>query len=550
MKTAKGRGRNKEWLVVTGICLVVLVVYANVFGNGLVADDWQFVENWPATASWRNLPKILAGAVPVGHEGVFRPVRGLLYLTAYQVWGKEVFFYHAFSVAVLLVSMLLVYLIVKKLTRKWEVGSVAALFFGLTPVHTEAITWISSNFDSSGSVWVLLSFYWWVAKEKPWQKAAAVGMGVVALLANEVAVGLVLLITAYEWIWNKKKGKELVKVVWWWWALAAAYLILRLGIIGRGRGEFLAGSPIANSLLSVYVWFEYVKLMMVPLKLSYVHELIWGVGNLNFGGLGLVELAGGYWRQLNLWVAIVAVGLVGWLVVKLRRRERLVSFGVAWMALTLVPAVNLVPGAMIFGEKYTYLASVGWSMATAGILAWGWNKLDKVKRKGLVVGVAVVLVVFGVVTIRRNQEWKSEVSLWRAETRNNPKAGRAWMELGLAYEKTGKPEEAVEAYNRVIAKSPDVDAGYLAAAAINQSRGNYGAAVGNYEGLVAVAPNDGSARSFLAYLRQVWAQKLVDQGEGRLAVAQLKKAMEEDIGLQLAGEIGKICRADPGACRE
>ena len=172
------------------------------------------------------------------------------------------------------------------------------------------------------------------------------------------------------------------------------------------------------------------------------------------------------------------------------------------------------------------------------------------KRKGLVVGVAVVLVVFGVVTIRRNQEWKSEVSLWRAETRNNPKAGRAWMELGLAYEKTGKPEEAVEAYNRVIAKSPDVDAGYLAAAAINQSRGNYGAAVGNYEGLVAVAPNDGSARSFLAYLRQVWAQKLVDQGEGRLAVAQLKKAMEEDIGLQLAGEIGKICRADPGACRE
>ena len=140
------------------ITLITTLAYSNIFANDFVGDDPGFMKDWELTQSWDHIPELLTGAVPLGHEKVYRPVRSLIYLGMYQAFGPTVWVYHVYSLLIHLTVTILVFFISRHLFRSSLPATVAALLFGTHPIHTEAITFMTTSFDITGIALMLGSF--------------------------------------------------------------------------------------------------------------------------------------------------------------------------------------------------------------------------------------------------------------------------------------------------------------------------------------------------------------------------------------------------------
>src|SRR3989344_5140944 len=73
---------------------------------------------------------------------------------------------------------------------------VSGLLFGLHPVHTETITYISSSMEATGIAFALLAFYLYLlGKKYYWWSVAA---GVAAFFTHEITLVLPVLVLLYE----------------------------------------------------------------------------------------------------------------------------------------------------------------------------------------------------------------------------------------------------------------------------------------------------------------------------------------------------------------
>src|SRR3990167_4657703 len=111
------------------VLLITALAYLNIFGNGFVIDDQYFI--------------VEKSANPVSQQGVFRPIRSLLYTTYFQIFGTtNSTGYHLHSLLVHLAATGLVYLIIlnfkflilnqgQKSKILNNLAFIAALLFGL-----------------------------------------------------------------------------------------------------------------------------------------------------------------------------------------------------------------------------------------------------------------------------------------------------------------------------------------------------------------------------------------------------------------------------------
>src|SRR3989344_2846264 len=183
------------------VTLITFGVYFNSLFNTFVWDDHLFVEQWPAIRSFDNLGEVLRGSAPPAQGKIYRPVRGLIYMIDWQMFGMNPLGYRVQAVLLHIGVTILIYLITSLLIRSYLlsirtnssriitnrqspavlvesdstagldkriltngrmevwVPFLAGLLFGLHPVHTEAITFMTSAMDMTGVLFMMASFW-------------------------------------------------------------------------------------------------------------------------------------------------------------------------------------------------------------------------------------------------------------------------------------------------------------------------------------------------------------------------------------------------------
>src|SRR6185295_17305152 len=177
----------------------------------------------------------------------------------------------------------------------------------------------------------------------------------------------------------------------------------------------------------------------------------------------------------RLWLAVLVLGSMLTLSWKLRRVEWVVSFGMLWFFLLLVPSSALI--ALDQGEPMAehrvYLASCGIFLAAGAAIGWvrAWllrqgSNPAKAGSHVLIyyaqyVALGLVLVSFGVQTVLRNAVWADPVALWRESVDLAPAHYRPRLLLGEALQDAGRRDEAVEQYQAAIRLRPAEPMGYV-----------------------------------------------------------------------------------------
>ncbi len=261
---------------------------------------------------------------------------------------------------------------------------------------------------------------------------------------------------------------------------------------------------------------------------------------------------------LALAVAAVVLG-VGW---RLRRPAPIVSFGLVWFVLLLLPSSALVmlDRGEPMAEHRTYLASCGLFLSVGGAAAW-LSAIADVSRRARVLAALIVVVVVGSLsarTVLRNVVWSTPVGLWLEAAERSPDHWWPRLQLGQALLEAGRPAEAVVEFKASIALRPQEPLTYAklgesltelrrfaeASAALEQLRQLAPDSPIAFTGLGAVAMQSGDTERARQYFRAALT-KDPDNVPARLGLVELARAQDPDEARRLREEIDRLAPEAP-----
>jgi len=431
--------RRADLFAAGAAAVLAFLVFMNSLWNGFVYDDLTFIEENPAIGHLSDLRAILAaGYWPDRLDLLYRPLVIFSYALNYAVAGLNPFSYHLVNVLLHGGNSALVYHLFVMLFKARGLALGAAVAFALHPIHTEAVAYTLGRADLLASVFLLLSWWWYLKwDEAPvraktlWLTASVAAFGL-ALLSKEHAVILPGLLILTDLLRTPEGGlprsrimrvRCLTAYVWYLLPLAG-YCVVRVLVLGgliSARVSWLA-NPLGQadtwtrSLTAIKILGKYLWLLLVPVRLSsdYSYNQI-PVSSSLFEPAVLVAL-------LAL-LAILALAVWNW------RRRSVISMGVAIFAIAILPVSHLLfPMGTIMAERVLYLPSLGFCLLLAGTV----TALAARPRWSLVaVGAfGLLLLGYGGRTVLRNWDWRSNLAIFTAAARTSPNSADAHAYLG------------------------------------------------------------------------------------------------------------------------
>ncbi|XP_076025641.1 protein O-mannosyl-transferase TMTC2 [Genypterus blacodes] len=130
--------------------------------------------------------------------------------------------------------------------------------------------------------------------------------------------------------------------------------------------------------------------------------------------------------------------------------ENVVVFSLGLLAIPFLPATNLFfYVGFVIAERVLYIPSMGFCLLVAvGLRSLYVRLRRRSARTMLTYCSAVLILLFGVKTMLRNQDWQNEEMLYKSGIYVNP--AKAWGNLGNVLKSQGKMEEAEQAYRNAL----------------------------------------------------------------------------------------------------
>jgi len=450
---------RKRRSLVGVVLLLAFLAYANTLLHGFVYDDHFQIEGNPYVHSFRYVDRIFTTTVwsfqgAEGQTNYYRPLMTFGYLLCDRVFQSSPIGFHLVN---LLLNCVVVYLVVAlslALFGDESVALVTAAIFAVHPVHTEVVAWIAAVTELDLAVFYLLAFLLFLrlagrqGKRRILTLAMMSGSFLLALLSKEQAMTLPLVATLYEHlyredrqatVWTTKVSRYLAL-----WVIAAGYGLFRVTVLH-------AFAPVTQRAgLSA----PEVALSGLALVGQYASKLIWPHPLLGY----YVFRESQTWSDPRPLAGLAALAAFAMLFAFLWKRARRYSFALAWMAVTILPVLNVRwMAASAFAERYLYLPSFGFcALASAGGL-WLWRRAaGRAKLRWALAGAGAVLLLSAVAqTVVRNRDWRDDRSFFTSTLAVDPHASYMRTSLATLEWSEFRPQDAVKDWKLALADKPD-----------------------------------------------------------------------------------------------
>ncbi len=474
--------RKNSTLLHIGILLfIIFLIYSNTLANGFVADDSSFIFNWNEAHSPGNFLQLLGGNLPSGQEGRFRPIRSIVYMFSYQLWGANALGYHIQALVVYGFCIALIYLITWKLLKKRSLAFLTSVFFAVHPIHTEAISYMTASFDSIGVIFFLTSFYLYIKKNRYyWLSVIFAGL---SFFTYELTLSLPFIIILYDLCFQRKAltknfKKGLLCYLPFFLLFFGFFLIRWLLHINVTSGKYLADSFYLTQLTMVQAYVEYIWLLLFPVQLS-VNPVVWGgiqSWTNEFSSIAVISSQSILDPVILFsFIFLVFLFMLAW---KSFKKRPLITFCIGWFFLSLLPVSYLLPQGFVMQERDVFIASFGFILLISyGILSFYYflqKKEQKVIwRRGIIGLCVIIILLLSVRTYLRNFDFKDDFAYWHALSLQTVGGDFGHLYTGDFYTNQGDYNRAIAEFNQALKDNPTNQEALLALSYSYAKKGDY-----------------------------------------------------------------------------
>jgi len=502
-------------LIIAGV-----TVYANSFRVPFIYDDEHSILENPHILRLWPLSEVMSAPPQSGLSG--RPILSLSLALNYALSGYSVWSYHLFNLLVHLLAGLTLYGIVRRtllcerLCEKFGDDSrvlacVVAAVWLVHPLQTESVTYIVQRAESLMGLFYLLTLYSAIrvmqgGKFLIWSAVSVVCCGL-GMGTKEVMVTAPVMVLLYDRAFAAGSFAAALRRRWGLYLGLAGMWVILAWSLRRGSRSDTVGFSMGIAVMDY-------ALNQCRVIVHYLRMSVWPQGLcLDYGW----PVEKNFWR---LWPFAAVISGMGIVTVWGFIRNRAWDYPVMWFFVVLSPTSSFVPVADLAYEHRMYLSLA--CLAALAVLG-GYSLLRRfwrnkaAKQIGLVSAV-IVIGVLGVVTLRRNNDYRSAESIWRQALDVSPDSFRAHGNLGIALKSQGKNDEAMSHFLQSLKLKPDDAAASYNVGRIFQLQGKLDEAEKYYRQAVQTGPGFVKAYNNLGIV-------LSGQGKNDEAVEYFEQAL-------------------------
>lgn len=432
-------GKFKSVIFIILIIILGFTIYLNSLGGAFIWDDFRLVKGNIYIKNWPGLTQVFTKNICAGigaSSSFYRPLQIATYTVDYSLWKLDARGYHLANILLHLLAALTLYWFINILFNHRILALFSSLLFISHPVHAEVVSYISGRADSLVTIFILISFIFYLKFLQTKRIAAWIMMMlsfIFALLSRENALIFPVLLILYHYTFKKKlEIKQLLPLL----GIAGLYIALRLIFMNT----VLYDTPAETTFIQRLPGFlaaltNYVRILFLPLNLHMEY------GNISFSFLS-PEVILGFCIILFLLICVL----------RSRNSNYLVFFSISWFVIALLPVSNLYPINSYMAEHWLYLPSIGFFIILGKLFTFLY---ERGKFRFMALSLLICLLsAYSYLTIKQNSYWRTELSFFKRTLAYAPWSARVYYGLGNVFCDAGNNAQGIKMYLRAIQINP------------------------------------------------------------------------------------------------
>jgi protein O-mannosyl-transferase len=435
---------RKRMLYAAGVILITLILYIPSLFNDFIVnwDDGGYIQEHELVhkLNTENISKIFNPTT--FYKGNYHPLTTFFYEVEYAMVGEHAFLYHLNNLLFHLLNVLLIFWLIRLLTKRMELAAFVALFFGIHPMHVESVAWISERKDVLYTFFFLLScltyyFYRTNEKNKNRNYVLAIAFFFLSLLSKSAAVALPGILLLMDYFQKRKFSWKFLLDKIPFLILSAAFGVLAV-MSQSEKGAIQDLGPLYSPFERIFLVCNnivmYLAKLFVPIKLGAMYPYPPRVdGHIPI----FFYISGG--------IVLIIAALFFWS----KKFGRQYIFGILFFLVSIALVIQALPvGGAIMAERYTYVPYIGVFL----ILGWMYTNVWKAKEgiwKKLKPLFHIIVIAFAIfffiLSWQRIALWKNGEVLFTDLIKTYPNLPFGYNNRGYMYYKWLKNNEKAEA---------------------------------------------------------------------------------------------------------
>ena len=479
-------------LAIGTLLLLGALIYSNTFFSSFHFDDTPSIVENPAIRNILNLPAIWNSW----------PTRFVTYLSLalnYRLGQLNVFSYHLFNFLVHICTAIMVWWFAlltfstpamrgKKIAKH---AGLIAFFIGLVfmthPIQTQAVTYIVQRAASLATLFYLACLCLYIKSRLLQQQGeniissrisycCSLIVAIMAMFTKEITVTLPLMVLFYEYFFLRIEKKFDWKHPF---PFFATMLVVPLTMFFTSSVDFMGMrrslepasgiSPWQYLITQFRVMVTYIRLLFIPVNQNLDYDYCISKSLL----------------ELPVLSSLVILASISTLAFKASSKYKLISFGIFWFFLTLLPESSVIPIKDVIYEHRLYLPMVGFSFfLVSGI----YHIFENKNLKLAVIVLLVITSCYAILSYKRNFVWENELTLWDDAAHKSPQKARPYNNRGNAYAQGGNLPQAISDYTMAIGIDRNYADAYYNRGNAYDNQSNFTQAISDYTKAIEINP--------------------------------------------------------------